>query len=97
MEFQYPPHQRQGSYAEEGRSVNHLKAGIGAADRLLTVSPGYAKEVTTMLGGWGLDGLLAARQPVLNGIVNGIDNDECVRAGPMRGPGRGTRELHPVL
>ena len=29
-----------------------------------------------MLGGWGLDGLLAARQPVLNGIVNGIDNDE---------------------
>jgi hypothetical protein len=39
-EWQYPPHQRQGSYAEEGRSVNHLKAGIATADRLLTVSPG---------------------------------------------------------
>ncbi len=25
LEYQYPPHQRQGSYAEEGRSVNHLK------------------------------------------------------------------------
>lgn len=25
MEYQYPPHMRQGSYAEEGRSVNTLK------------------------------------------------------------------------
>jgi starch synthase len=40
LEWQYPPHQRLGSYAEEGRSVNHLKAGIATADRLLTVSPG---------------------------------------------------------
>ena len=76
VEFQYPPHQRQGSYAEEGRSVNHLKAGISTADRLVTVSPGYADEVTTLLGGWGLDGLLGGRRPVLNGIVNGIDDDE---------------------
>jgi hypothetical protein len=37
---------------------------------------GYSKEVTTPLGGWGLDGLLASRQSVLNGIVNGIDIDE---------------------
>ncbi|GBF98815.1 soluble starch synthase chloroplastic [Raphidocelis subcapitata] len=70
------PHQRQGSYAEEGRSVNHLKAGIATADRLLTVSPGYSTEITTYLGGWGLEGLLGARQPVLSGIVNGIDEDE---------------------
>jgi len=42
------PHpQRQGSYAEEGRSVNHMKAGIATADRLVTVSPG---EWTA--GGW---------------------------------------------
>lgn len=25
LEYQYPPHQRQGSYEEEGRSVNHFK------------------------------------------------------------------------
>jgi hypothetical protein len=25
VEYQYPPHQRKGSYAEEGRSVNFLK------------------------------------------------------------------------
>jgi hypothetical protein len=25
QEWQYPPHQRQGSYEEEGRAVNHLK------------------------------------------------------------------------
>lgn len=28
LEWQYPPHQRQGSWAEEGRSVNHLKVCI---------------------------------------------------------------------
>ncbi|KAI8464053.1 MAG: hypothetical protein J3K34DRAFT_441759 [Monoraphidium minutum] len=76
VEFQYPPHQRQGSYAEEGRSVNHLKAGITTADRLLTVSPGYSAEITTYLGGWGMEGLLGDRHSVLTGIVNGIDMEE---------------------
>lgn len=27
LEWQYPPHQRQGSYEEEGRAVNTLKVG----------------------------------------------------------------------
>jgi starch synthase len=76
VEYQYPPHQRTGPWAEEGRSVNLLKAGVAVADRLLTVSPGYAQEVTTWLGGWGLEGLLAARSPVLSGIVNGIEEAE---------------------
>lgn len=40
LEWQYPPHQRQGSYEEEGRSVNHMKAGIITADRVVTVSRG---------------------------------------------------------
>ncbi len=31
LEWQYPPHQRQGSWAEEGRSVNHLKVCISKA------------------------------------------------------------------
>ena len=76
VEYQYPPHQRSGPWAEEGRSVNLLKAGLAVADRLVTVSPGYAQEVTTWLGGWGLEGLLAARSPVLTGIVNGIEEVE---------------------
>jgi glycogen synthase len=37
---------------------------------------GYAWEITTAEGGWGLDKVLQARQHVLNGITNGIDLDE---------------------
>lgn len=33
MEWQYPPHQRQGSYEEEGRALNFLKAGITCAGK----------------------------------------------------------------
>jgi hypothetical protein len=40
------------------------------------VSPGYAQEIQTWVGGWGLEGLLAQRSYVLNGIVNGICTDE---------------------
>uniref|UniRef100_A0A383VM81 starch synthase n=2 Tax=Tetradesmus obliquus TaxID=3088 RepID=A0A383VM81_TETOB len=76
MEYQYPPHLRQGAYEEEGRSVNTLKAGITVADRLVTVSPGYAEEIRTWLGGWGMEGMIDARGPVLNGIVNGIDDED---------------------
>jgi glycogen synthase len=42
----------------------------------VTVSPGYAKEIQSWVGGWGLEGLLAQRSYVLNGIVNGICMDE---------------------
>lgn len=76
LEWQYPPHQRQGAYEEEGRAVNHMKAGITTADRVVTVSAGYAGEIKTWMGGWGLDGLLVNRDYVLNGITNGIDMDE---------------------
>ena len=37
---------------------------------------GYAWEITTAEGGWGLDKVLQARQHALNGITNGIDLDE---------------------
>lgn len=75
MEWQYPPEQRQGSYEEEGRSVNTLKAGLSTADRLLTVSPGYAGEIQSPMGGCGMEYLISSRSFVLNGIVNGIDMD----------------------
>jgi starch synthase len=37
---------------------------------------GYSGEIKTYLGGWGMEGLLASRAPVLSGIVNGIDMEE---------------------
>ncbi|HEY1261786.1 MAG TPA: glycogen synthase GlgA [Stellaceae bacterium] len=53
--------------------VSFLKAGLFFADRLTTVSPTYAREIQTPAFGWGLDGLLRSRAPVLSGILNGVD------------------------
>ena len=49
--------------------------GILAGDMLSTVSPTYAREILTSEGGYGLDGILRARQDRLAGILNGIDTD----------------------
>jgi len=54
-------------------AVNYLKGAIVCADRIVTVSEGYAWEITTAEGGWGLDALLRSRQYKMNGIVNGIN------------------------
>jgi starch synthase len=56
--------------------MNCLKAGIAYADNLTTVSPSYAREITTSEFGCGLDGLLRKRQASLLGILNGVDYDE---------------------
>ncbi len=53
-----------------------LKAGIAFADVLTTVSPRYAREITTPEFGCGLDGLLRYRQDSLFGILNGVDYEE---------------------
>jgi starch synthase len=53
-----------------------LKAGIACADTVTTVSPRYAREITTQEYGAGLDGLLRKRQSVLTGILNGVDYEE---------------------
>ena len=53
--------------------INMLKAGIVAADKISTVSPTYARELTTSEFGMGLEGVLSARQDDLSGILNGID------------------------
>ncbi len=53
--------------------VNFLKAGIVNADMVTTVSPTYAREITTPECGCGLDGVLAARAHDLAGILNGAD------------------------
>jgi starch synthase len=54
--------------------VNFLKGGLSYADRITTVSPTYAREITAPEDGMGLDGVLRHRSAVLSGILNGIDD-----------------------
>ena len=56
-------------------AIGYLKAGLYYADRITTVSPGYAAEIRTPEEGMGMDGLLRARSGVMSGILNGIDED----------------------
>ena len=56
--------------------LNCLKAGLSYADLLTTVSPRYAREITTQEFGCGLDAVLRARHDSLVGILNGVDYDE---------------------
>ena len=58
---------------ESPGSINFMARGIYHADAVTTVSPTYAKEITTPEKGNGLDGLLRYRQNNLYGILNGID------------------------
>ena len=62
--------------AEFYGQLNALKAGIFFANAVSTVSPRYAREITTPELGCGLDGLLRRRQHQLSGILNGVDYDE---------------------
>ncbi len=53
--------------------ANLLKGGIVYSDYVTTVSPTYAEEIKTPLGGEKLEGLLSARSNSLFGIINGLD------------------------
>ncbi len=53
--------------------INVLKAGLLWADKITTVSPTYARELTRPEFGAGLDGVIRARAGDLVGILNGID------------------------
>ncbi|TPW29983.1 glycogen synthase GlgA [Pararhizobium mangrovi] len=55
--------------------VGYLKGGLASASAITTVSPTYAREITTPEFGMGLDGLIRAREGDLHGIVNGIDTE----------------------
>ncbi len=50
-----------------------MKAGIIFSDRLVTVSPTYAREIISAENGFGLDGLLTKHSSKLTGILNGVD------------------------
>ena len=66
--------------------VGYLKAGLQLSDRITTVSPTYAREIMTPEFGMALDGLLRTRAAVVQGIVNGIDDDG-LESGDRRGAG----------
>ena len=62
--------------AEFYGQLNCLKAGIIFADAITTVSPRYAREITTEELGCALDDRLRQRQNRLFGILNGVDYEE---------------------
>jgi starch synthase len=53
--------------------VSYLKAGINFSERITTVSPTYAAEITSPELGFGFDGIIRRRAGDLVGILNGID------------------------
>ncbi len=53
--------------------LSMIKGGLAYADRITTVSPTYAAEICTPLGGHGMDSLLSYRRGRLKGILNGVD------------------------
>lgn len=61
--------------AEFWGRLSFLKAGLSFADRVTTVSPGYAREILAPAFGEGLDGALRARPDGVAGILNGLDAD----------------------
>ncbi len=53
--------------------ASFIKGGLAYADRVNTVSIGYASEITTPAFGNGMEGILRSRGDRLSGILNGID------------------------
>jgi len=53
--------------------LSFMKAGLVTANHVTTVSPSYAREITTAEFGCGLEGVIASRAADLTGILNGID------------------------
>ncbi len=52
-----------------------LKSGLLWADRIIAVSPGYAREIQTPAFGAGLEGVYQLRHARLMGIANGLEVD----------------------
>lgn len=57
----------------QGSYINFLKCGVFYADKITAVSPGYAAELTTYLGGHGMAHNFQNRAGDLVGIINGCD------------------------
>lgn len=52
-----------------------LALGLATADRIVAVSPTYAKEILTPQFGSGLDQFLSMKRQMISGILNGLDLD----------------------
>ena len=70
-----PPHAMSIDGVEYFGGVGFLKAGLVLADRITTVSPTYAREIMSPEFGMALEGLLRTRASVVEGILNGIDDE----------------------
>lgn len=57
-------------------NLNCAKGAITACDKLITVSPQYAKEIRLPENAHGLDGILIENRSKLVGILNGIDIED---------------------
>ncbi|NPA74773.1 MAG: glycogen synthase [Euryarchaeota archaeon] len=66
------PENRKNELIWQGK-INYLKGGIMLSDAVSTVSPTYAKEITTEEFGEGLHEILKKHRDKLYGIINGID------------------------
>ncbi len=62
-----------GSHLEHEEQANLLRAAVGFADLVTTVSPRYAQELTESAYGFGLETTFGALGRRLVGILNGLD------------------------
>jgi len=77
--LEVPEHYKELFYLDDpwgGECSNVLKAGLLTAHRVVAVSKGYAWEIQTDMGGWGLAPTIREMSWKLSGVVNGIDMDE---------------------
>ncbi|MCW1919412.1 glycogen synthase GlgA [Rhodobacter sp. KR11] len=72
-EMRLPPDQFHPGALEYYGGLSTLKAGLVTADRITTVSPTYAAELSRPEFGMGLQGVITARAAVVSGILNGVD------------------------
>lgn len=71
--FGFPEEDRQKTHLDWYGEINFMQAAIMASDYVTTVSEKYAKEIQTVEGGFGLDGLMRIFGEDLKGILNGAD------------------------
>ena len=57
-----------------------MQGGLTTADRIVAVSPGYAAEIQTPEGGWGLEGMINSRNYILSGVLNGESSSKVQQA-----------------
>jgi starch synthase len=77
--FEIPEHYKSHFFLDDpvgGEHMNIMKAGIITASRVIAVSGGYAWEIQTQEGGWGLHQVLQEQNWKLCGIANGIDYND---------------------